>query len=362
LQERAAGIARVDGGLRVTLESGAFLDAEACIVATGHEPPRPAAYISRAVAESSLYFGDPWDLAALDAIDRRSDVCLIGTALTAADVVATLAGRGHVGRITALSRHGYTPAGQNPFPSSRSLWEAVNEPVPDFVARHGTPARAGEILRVLRENIAEQARAGRTWHSAFDEVRNAARQLWSALSPREQRRFLRHARAFYDPHRFRLPPQTERILKQAMSSGRLVLRAGRIQSISAVGEGFEVEYRPRNETRTVRERFGAIVNCTGPEVSASRSSNPLIRSLLESGIACEGAAGIGLGTDSSCQALDREGKPVRGLYLIGPPTRGLMGETPAVPLITWQVLTLIPRLLAGLHTSTLTVHPQPREH
>jgi uncharacterized NAD(P)/FAD-binding protein YdhS len=333
--------------LRLTLESGAGLDADACIVATGHERPRPAAFLARDVVASPLYVNDPWDLAALDPIDRQSDVLLIGTALTAADVVATLSRRGHAGHLTSLSRHGYQPAGQNPSPSSRSLWDAINEPLPDFVVRHGTPARVNEILRILRANIAEHVREGRTWHSAFDEVRNAARQLWSALPEQEQRRFMRHARAFYDPHRFRLPPQTGRILDEALSGGRLTMRAGRVLSVSAIREGFEVEYRPRKSARAIRQRFGAIVNCTGPEISARRSPNPLIQSLLGAGVACEGAAGIGLATDRYCQALDREGNAVHGLYFIGPLTRGMFGETPAVPLITWQVLTLIPGLLAS---------------
>jgi uncharacterized NAD(P)/FAD-binding protein YdhS len=350
LRTRATAIARVDGRFRVTLESGTCVDADACIVATGHERPRPPEFVSPDVAVNPRYLDDPWNLSALDTLDRRSNVLLIGTALTAVDAVATLLRRGHMGAITALSRHGYRPAGQNPSPSSRSLWEAINEPLPDFVARHGTPARVREILRILRTNIAEQEREGRTWHAAFDEVRNAARQLWGALPEREKQRFLRHARAFYDPHRFRLPPQTGRILDDALSSGRLTLRAGRIRSVSAMGDGFEVEYRPRHATRTVRERFGAIVSCTGPEISVRRSPNPLIRSLLHARLACEDAAGIGLATAPDCQVLDPQRTPVRGLYSIGPLTRGLMGETPAVPLITWQVRTLIPKLLADLRT------------
>jgi uncharacterized NAD(P)/FAD-binding protein YdhS len=339
-QDRAVGIDRAGEGFRIRLESGASVDADACIVATGHERPSLPAFISRDVASQPGYINDPWNLDALAAIDRQKDILLIGTALTAADVVVTLSRQGHTGRITAVSRHGYTPAGQNPFPS-RSLWDALNDAVPEFVVRHGTPARVRDILRILRLNIEAEVRAGRTWHSAFDEIRNAARQLWSALPASEKSRFLRHARVFYDPHRFRMPPQTGRILERVQSSGQLTITAGRIDSVSATAEGFEVEYRPRGQTGAIRRQFGAIVNCTGPQTSLRRSSNPLIRSLLEGHLACEDEVGIGLATDE-------KGRLVPGLYAVGALTRGSVGETPAVPVITWQVVSLVPGLLQTL--------------
>jgi uncharacterized NAD(P)/FAD-binding protein YdhS len=303
LQDRATGIQVADGRFRISLESGARIEADGCVVATGHERPRSPVFISRDVAGHANYVSDPWNLDALAAIDPRSDVLLIGTALTAADVIATLRRREHTGRIVALSRHGYRPASQNPSPS-RSLWEAINDPVPDFVARHGTPARVREIVRILRANIEAHVQAGRTWHSAFDEVRNSARQLWSALPVQEKRRFLRHARALYDPHRFRLPPQTARILDYALASGQLTLVASRIRSVSAVHEGFDVEHQPRSEARTRRDRFGVIVNCTGPEISLRRSPNPLMRSVLEADLIREVEAGMWVATYRNCQALD----------------------------------------------------------
>jgi uncharacterized NAD(P)/FAD-binding protein YdhS len=348
LRDRATGVGAANGRFRVLLESGLQMDADGCVVATGHERPRPPDFISSDVAGSPGYINDPWNLDALGAIERQSDVLLIGTALTAADVVATLSRLGHAGNVLALSRHGYRPASQNPSPSPRSLWEAINDPVPEFVALHGTPACVRDIVRILRAKIDDYVRDGRTWHSAFDEVRNSARQLWGALPAPEKKRFLRHARALYDPHRFRIPPQTLQIVEHALSSGRLKMVAGRIASVSAVREGFDVEYRPRGEARTIRKRFGAIVNCTGPEISPRRSQNRVIRSLLEAGLAREDEAGIGLAADRSYRALDGKGRPVPGLYLIGALTRGSIGETPAVPLITLQALTLVPALLADL--------------
>jgi uncharacterized NAD(P)/FAD-binding protein YdhS len=346
VQDRAVGVETANDGYRISLASGAQLSGRACIVATGHERPLPPTFVSPQAATTPRYFNDPWDLTALSGIDRGSEVLLIGTALTAADVVATLSRRGHAGSITAISRHGYQPAGQNPSRSTRSLWEAVNDPLPEFVARHGKPARVSELMRILRANIAEQVSQGRTWQSAFDEVRNAARHLWGALPTQEKRRFQRHVRAQYDPHRFRIPPQTQRIVSERLARGQLTVVAGRISSIDAIGSALEVAYRERAGTHMSRKRFDVVINCTGPEIDVRRSQNSLLQSLLGAGLICEGDAGIGVAVDNNCQALDRNAREVPGLYFIGPLTRGLFGETPAVPLITWEVLALLPHLLA----------------
>ncbi len=348
LQTHAVSLERNGRRFRIALRSGECIDADICIVATGHERPSPPSFIEEALARDPQFFNDPWDIDALQAIDPSGSVLLIATGLTSADMVATLLRRAHRGHITALSRHGYLPQDQNPMGTGRSLWDVLNDPVPEFVAKYGAPSRVAEIMRVLRRNVASELQSGRTWHGAFDEVRNAAHRLWKPLPKEEKRRFLRHVRAVYDPHRFRLPPQTGAILETAMQRGQLTVAAGRIRSVVRNGDRFDVEYCPRGHMSPRQASFTAIVNCTGPEIRPSRSPNPFIRSLLAGGLACEDEVGIGLETNAHWQALSPDGSPVPGLYFLGPLTRGQIGETPAVPIITFQVLNLIPGLIESL--------------
>jgi uncharacterized NAD(P)/FAD-binding protein YdhS len=340
IRTHAVGLEHDGGRFRIALQSGEPLDADLCVVATGHERPHPPPCIAEAVAQSPCFIHDPWDLDALRAIESKGSVLLIGSGLTAADMVATLLKGAGCARITALSRHGYLPRSHNPLGFGRSLWEAIQDPVPVFVAKHGTPSRVVDIMQVLKRNIVCELEAGRTWHGAFDEVRNAGRALWNALPEHEKHRFLRHARSLYDSHRFRLPPQTAAILESAMRDDRLRIMAARIQSVTRHGAGFDVEYRLRRDATTQRARFDAIVNCMGPEIRVRQSRNPFIRSLLERGLACEDQAGLGLRTDADGQAIGVDGSAIPHLYLLGPLTRGQVGETPAVPVITLQAVNL----------------------
>ncbi|WP_262379443.1 FAD/NAD(P)-binding protein [Nonomuraea sp. PA05] len=57
------------------------------------------------------YIGDPYPLAyTLDGVPGEADVAVIGSGLTAVDVVVSLAARGHTGRIALVSRTGMLPA------------------------------------------------------------------------------------------------------------------------------------------------------------------------------------------------------------------------------------------------------------
>ena len=60
---------------------------------------------------------------------------------------------------------------------------------------------------------------GVVWFEWFDDLRDAVSVLWPSLPSHEKARFMRHLKPWYDVHRFRIPPQTEVIVEQAMELG-----------------------------------------------------------------------------------------------------------------------------------------------
>jgi uncharacterized NAD(P)/FAD-binding protein YdhS len=71
-------------------------------------------------------------------------------------------------------------------------------------------------------------------------VRRIAPELWAGLSMQDRRRFLRHVRPMWDTHRHRLPPAAARELQRMQNAGRLIVRAGSIESASMTRAGIEV--------------------------------------------------------------------------------------------------------------------------
>ena len=347
ITQRAARIASGPRGFSVSLANGETVDADACVLAVGqggsHVPDWLRPYIRHPECVA-----DPWNLPALQRIDPEHHVLILGTGLTTVDVVSTLVSQGHRGPIEAVSRRGMRPASHSPFPPTMPRLQGLMQEVPEFVARHGRPDSVAGIVRALRADIRRLDPARTSWHALFDDVRDAAHVLWPHLSTPEQLRFLRHLKPWYDVHRFRIPPQSERIVQRAVATGQLAFHGAHVVSVRHGPRGFTVTFRDRGAT-FVRERsYTALINCTGFDGRLQSLRDPLIRGLAADGMVRSSACGLGVDVDPDSRAIGAEGSRLKGLYVIGPLTGGSLGEASSVPVITRQILQVIPELLADL--------------
>ena len=92
-----------------------------------------------------------------------------------------------------------------------------------------------------------------------------------------------------------------------------------------------------------------IVNCTGPKPLA-KNSEPLIRSLLDQGIASLDALGIGFHTDEQGRILDAANR-MQNMYAIGPLRKGQLWENTAVPELRKEARELARTVISDLRES-----------
>ena len=301
----------------VALENGSELDCSALVLAQGNQPPDPLRAAEGISPE--LFINDPWSddgRAAVSTVAASGgDVLIVGTGLTMVDVVLSLESAGHRGRILALSRRGLVPRAHAP-----------HEPV--AVEREEVPhGSVRGLWRWLRRRGVE---AG--WRGAVDGLRPHSHVLWRSLDADQQKRFLRHARPWWDVHRHRIAPEVAAILKRMIGDGQLEIAAGRIKSMRE-GNRDLVAGIQRRGTDEVRERHFALgLNCTGPLGAIGRTEDGVLKSLFERKMARPDALGIGLDVDerSRVAGADR-------LWAVGPLTKGAMWEIVAVPDIRGQV-------------------------
>jgi uncharacterized NAD(P)/FAD-binding protein YdhS len=162
-------------------------------------------------------------------------------------------------------------------------------------------------------------------------LRRSLPTIWAQIPVSERSRIVRRLRVYWDVHRYRLAPQVAATLDDALRIGQLEVSAGRIHRIEATAGGFDVIWQARGQAHASREAFDAIINCTGPDADVGRSSNALFRNLLAYGLVRPDPLRLGLDVDAESRALDGEGRPVPGLYVTGPLTRGRFGEVMGVP-------------------------------
>jgi uncharacterized NAD(P)/FAD-binding protein YdhS len=315
LNATALAADRTDAGWRVRLESGQTVNASALVLATGNQEPD----VLRAFAgvEDRL-IGNPWgdraQAAVRDLVDSGGDVLLIGTGLTMVDLVLSLDAAGHRGRIVAVSRRGQIPRGHADF-----------EPAPVDADQLPSGSLRG-MWRWLRRRSAEVG-----WRAAVDSLRPHSHPLWQSLDEEQQRRFLRHARPWWDVHRHRIAPQVADTVAGMIADGRLQILAGRITGARSSGDGLEVDIRRRGAAEPQTMQFDYAFNCTGPLHSLSHTRDPLLRSLLDAGAVRPDHLGIGLEVDENSHAVGAQ-----HLWALGPLTKGRYWEIIAVPDIREQ--------------------------
>jgi uncharacterized NAD(P)/FAD-binding protein YdhS len=78
-------------------------------------------------------------------------------------------------------------------------------------------------------------------------------------------------------------------------------------------------------------RVAHVINSSGPQCDISRVDHPLLKSVLQQGLALPDPLGLGLEVASDFQLLGADGKIVPGLMALGPIARGRSWELTAVP-------------------------------
>jgi uncharacterized NAD(P)/FAD-binding protein YdhS len=311
-------------GVSAVLDDGQSLAGDAVVLATGHD-----------MRASRAGYADPWAPPSAAPIATDAAVLLLGTGLTMVDYVLSLLRDGHRGPIIAMSRRGL-------------LAKAHRRADAQRIVAADVPFGAGitGLLRWLRGRIERNAADGGDWRSVIDGLRPYTQRLWHELPQASKRRFLEHARAWWDVHRHRMAPEVEARITQAIHAGQLTPMAAKVVSVVSDGEEALINHRRRGDTRILNMRVGAVVDCTGIVKDPRATPNPAVRRLFERGLARVDPLCIGIETAPDCAIIGRDGTISRRLFAVGPLTRAAFWEIIAIPDIRNQCAALA-TLLAG---------------
>jgi uncharacterized NAD(P)/FAD-binding protein YdhS len=324
-----------DGSSELTLANGGRVEVDQVALCVGNFPPALMIDEKAMPRHIERYIANPWTVGALDGIEASDDVILIGTGLTMIDVVLDLQSRGHKGHLTALSRRGLLPVSHE-----------ETRPYRPFLSKNSLPDTITHLVRTVRREVALAAQQGLDWRSVIDALRPLTQDLWRKLPLEEKKRFLRHVRPYWEVHRHRIAPVVAAEMAELRRTNRLTTVAGRIATIASSEHQACVSIRCRHngEARQLSGRW--LINCSGPQLDYSRIEDPLIRSLFESGLARPDHLRLGLDVTDDYRLIGKTGTPSTSLFALGPPIRGSLWETTAVPDIRKQCEALARRLVS----------------
>ena len=294
------------------------LAADAVVLAPGL-PSVDQAWAPQGLAEAPFFVSDPWRPGALDVIRRdRSgppDVLVVGSGLTAVDVVLTLTGAGNRPdrRVHVVSRGGRLPMVHRE-PATVALVPEVEGWGPDLA---DVLARATRHVEEVRDRTGD-------WRAGIDGLRHRVGELWAALPEADRALFRARHAAGWNRLRHRMPRRSAALLESLQSSGRLTLGPGEVHSsVPLERGGLAVTLRDG----TCRE-VGWVVACTGPLDDVRRAEDPLLTDLVRErpggALTRFDALGLGIHTDGGRLAH----APV---WVVGALRRADLWESTAVP-------------------------------
>ena len=304
-------------GYHVTDEHGSTVAVDEVVLAIGALPSTALEEASASALASGRYIVDAWQ--ATPPVEAPHRVVVIGTGLTAVDVILQAAADWPRTHVTAVSRHGHLPAAHRREPGSP--YDHQDELIGEMIAE----PRVRRWSHVLREAAADPQV---DWRSVVDGLRPVTAALWQALPLAERSRFLRHLRAYWEPARHRLPPQTAVTIEALRAEGRLDIVAARIERIDGDGP-LDVQLRERGHGRRSALAADLVVQATGPRLDASATRDPLIVQMLAEGLVHADAVGLGLAADAEGRLQRADGTPATRLRVLGALLRGSVWECAA---------------------------------
>jgi uncharacterized NAD(P)/FAD-binding protein YdhS len=321
-----------DARLWLRTARGRLVVADRVVLAMGNAPPQDPAGLEHLTAVRG-YAADPWDPRLLEGLGVDEPIALIGSGLTAIDIVVAAHARGHRGVIHAISRHGLLPCRHQPAPP-RPHFELTGE---------RTTARA--LLKSVRSAATTCEAEGGDWRSVVDGIRPVAQSLWRSLESGERQRFVRHVAPRWDVHRHRVAPEIDDLLQCRLRDGRLVVVAGRVLSLNERAGRIVLGFQRRGRTKTETLVPGLVINCTGPARDIRLTLSKLLSCLLTRGIVRPGPLALGLDVSDSGALIRPDGRIHDRLFAVGPLLKEHLWETTAVRELRSQAAELARRLL-----------------
>ncbi len=340
------------------LEQSHLLLGDSVVLAFGNPASRLPPMLKHA-SKSPVVVHAPLVGSALHHLCQRlapgSEVAVMGTSLTAADVISTLLRQTSGVGITAFSRRGLIPNRQRPpdplAPSSLPktwLVDRINGEVPSYLfPDEGSPWTVRHLCRAMRKRIKMLTNQGLPWQQGFDEARDVVWQFWPLLTAQEKQRFLRRLRVWYDVARFRLPPQTAESIDKAVAAGRLAFCAKALQGVQVL-EGQRLKLTFQKKGKQVEQEFDALINCTGLDLGGPVDPETLAGKLVQAGILVKDESGIGFSVDKTCRVIHSNGQASSRIRLVGPATAGVFGDSLGAMFIAVQAHRMLPSLFNDL--------------
>ena len=318
-----------NGSRAVQLANGTIIESSAVVLALGNFPPPPPCGPGHRYLHHPGYHPDPWATGNIRRIGPDEEVLLIGSGLTAMDVLLALRQDGHRAPIAVVARHGRWPSAHGPAEAT----------YPNFYPELAAETSVTGVVAIFKRHLRKAAAQGIDWRPVLDTLRPNLGRIWAAWPLVEQQRFLQHLAGLWAVARHRSPGQNAQAVAELTAVGLVRLHIGTVHEILPEGPRLRVRVRPPGEPNGWRTA-DHVISCAGPLLDYARMAAPLVQSLRMAGHLTPDPLHLGLLTDAHGALLAADGTVAPGLFTLGPSRRPTYFESTAVPELRQQAAAL----------------------
>lgn len=319
VRSRAQSVSRVTTTWGIETEDQSKIRADVVILATG--------YATQKETEPKIIQSHQHEK--LSALKPNDTILILGTGLSAVDVILQLKKKGHT-QFHCVSKHGHFP---------HPHLEVGHHQVVHLPQLHGYSPL--QILRLIRSFERNQN------HELLDvihAVRLQAKKIWACWTKSEKKSFLTHLQSYWEKVRHRVPRSVFAEIQSDLSSGKIRVTAGKISGVSPGPLGLQVHFRKRGLVTSETEPCSILILASGAKINQSVKISFQGKSVRT----CD--FGFGFKNTPS------------DLWVIGPPAKTILWEITSIPDISVQVEQVVQEIALHLEgraqSSLFTDHPR----
>ena len=268
------------------------------VLALGNPAPNPPFDVPNDGPKNGVIVS-PWYGDWPNDVDSDAEVAVIGSGLTAMDVLLILRNRNHHAPIHLISPRAALPPRQAPWqPQDAVDWPELTS--------------AAAFSRFIRQHLTEDDWHSARWQEGFESLRGGISAAWQALPAAERQRLLGRFGSWWQMARYRAGPQTSDAAAAMLTSGQLRLIEGRANNIHTAAGRFAIDLGDR-----VQHADQVIL-----AIGAGRDM--LMMRLAADGIVYGDNPGTPV--DQRLQVTGDDCMPIDGLYAMGPQTAFSRGD------------------------------------
>lgn len=292
---------------------------DAVVIATGY--PR-----------QKFSFLNPHEAQSYEGIEKCRQIAMIGSGLTAVDVLEQARKLGYRGDYVVISR-----SARFPYAHSENKAASVAADLKTLKLAEAGIVSLPQLVKCLKQDIINFG-----VDKVLHEMRPFIVSIWQSLSIKDKAQFFRRLESRWNRIRHRMPKSSSDNIGELIKQGRLDLVSGSFKNCEIQsGSSYKITYIAKGNLQQIE--VDKAFDCRGPDFSPR--SNSLIASLIDQGILELSELRRGI---KACKSGRTTGPSLAPIYLVGPLRREDLLETTAVRELREQAFEVSKRIIEDL--------------